>query len=111
MPNNQHPNNAPGLALPQDVAQQRAAQQQRAQSAHSMLINISTGVLCQLAHADELRADWSRQRTNESTESHNERLQLRCDETAGLAARYGEALLNVLGVTQRAGAADAEGGG
>jgi hypothetical protein len=106
MPSNQRTNNGPGLALPQDVAQQRAAQQQRAQAAHSMLINISTGVLCQLAHADELRADWSRQRTNESTESHGERLQIRCDETAVLAAKYGEALLNVLGITHRPEAVD-----
>jgi len=95
------PNGGPGLSLPQDVAQQRAAQQQIQQQVRGMLVNISTGVLVHLAQADQQRQDWSRQRTDESDESHDKRLQQRCDETAVLAAKYGEALLNVLGLTRR----------
>jgi len=95
------PNSAAGLSLPKDVAQQRAAQQQMQQQVHAMLLNLSGQVLCQLVRDDASQLDRLRQRTEESDESHRERLTATCDQTAAVAAQYAESLLHTLGVTKR----------
>jgi hypothetical protein len=113
MPNHQpNSNPSPGVILPQGVAQQRTAQQQMQQQAHAMMINISTGVLCQLVPIEHPPGStwWRQRRPEESDESYQVRLRAACDETAMLAAQFAESLLNALGVTQRPDAVVPKGG-
>ena len=99
LPNN---NSSPSIALPQDVAQQRAAQAQAQHAIMQVKLNVAAGVLGQLIGSnDPANSKWIRQRPDESDQSHQARVRESCDRTADLAIQYADSLLVAMGIAER----------